>query len=710
MNTEMTLPTLIPALTAIESQEVLGELRALLTTPHPSLVDFLSAIAFDGGTQLLSFDVQSLPVFRTLRTSGFNYALSAKMLAYVRFGVTTSRHLVVQSLILDGASAWVSHYYTADGKYSFSEGPSSHDFVHHSDTLFEANCPILNHLYNILSEAYALASAGQANTLLAHTIERTLRRIQKTNGAKLSISKGIHDPAIQAINDRLMQIEIDPVYERQERRALFANLKSERSRVIYTKKRAHQKSFLQYTLPLIVYDIQSAYHRFQARPLNNISGILQTLFIDPIVWFCRAARGSLGLAIAMAIYGPFTFFFITQPINPHAMSLVGVVRNAYIDTTDKIGHMINGNVITTTSSVKSNSSNSAADDTKKNYSELKPAVGNMLLSSDVPDVSNQTWDDRMSNFKSMQIAYEGNMEVAPRLGRLEQMETQLNWPLIVESTWMETERYLNTLNFYELNSKDYAPKFNEYVKAEKARVDQVQLYLWDRNVRFILDHPYTMMDESSEQTQRDYYVGRAFILLRDMTNNLARKHKGLPLPGGYDAILKLAQQFDNEYKSGGSVLDRLKANSKLFAQKDPQSTDELRHYMKRQWEILYLLQNHTQEASNFGLQVYIWSVRNAVYTLQSLYATKNAELAKINFMFKKGAGVNKLTNDIEFKQMDSQYEALYHMLVLEYTSVRKEIGESLKNDIEAVQRKAIIGGVESFLKERDTLLRGANLI
>jgi hypothetical protein len=34
----------------------------------------------------------------------------------------------------------------------------------------------------------------------------------------------------------------------------------------------------------------------------------------------------------------------------------------------------------------------------------------------------------------------------------------------------------------------------------------------------------------------------------------------------------------------------------------------------------------------------------------------------------------------------------------------------LKKDIESIQRKEIIGGVESFLKERDTLLRGANLI
>jgi hypothetical protein len=48
--------------------------------------------------------------------------------------------------------------------------------------------------------------------------------------------------------------------------------------------------------------------------------------------------------------------------------------------------------------------------------------------------------------------------------------------------------------------------------------------------------------------------------------------------------------------------------------------------MQRQWEILYLMQNKTQEASNFGLQMYVWSVRNAIWVLNTLYAQKNHEL------------------------------------------------------------------------------------
>jgi len=700
MHLESPHPKLVP--TPDPFLESMRELHDFLVKPHPSLVDFLSAIAFDGGASYLHSDVKALPVFRVQDTSGFNYSFEAKMLAYLRFGVTESHYFVVQAMILDGASTWVSHYYSADGKYSFSEGALSHRFASRGETLFEINCPVLNHFYNILSEEYALTASGKTNTKLTHTLELTLRRIQKTREKSLSISQGIHDPAIESINARLMAIELDPVYHWKERRHLLKLIAEERSSLIRTKRRVHKKGFLTYQLLLLVYDLKATSQRFIKRPVNNTLGVTETLLLDPLRWFLKVVRGNLGYSVALAIYSPFTYFFITQPMNPHAMSVVGQVRSAYIQTTEKISSIFKlGPAIPQ----KTNQTAQTID-----YQKIVPSQGNILISSDVPDVASQNWDERMSNFKAMEIAYEGNMEVAPRMGRLEQMETQLNWPLIVEGAWLETERYLSLLDFLDRTPQDYTAEFNRFVRSEKSRVEQVELYLWDRNVRFILDHPFTMMDESHEQTQMDYYVGRSFVLLRDMTNNLAQKHRGLSLPKGYDSIMKLAEKFDAEYKSGGSVLDRVKANSKLFAQKDPKSTDELRTYMKRQWEVLYLLQNHAQEGANFGLQVYIWSVRNAIYTLQSLYSTKRNELSALALDFKKGAPVNKLTADPSFRQSDSQYEALFHMMSLEYASVRKEIGEALPKDIEALQRKEIINGVESFLKERDTLLRDAKLI
>ena len=132
--------------------------------------------------------------------------------------------------------------------------------------------------------------------------------------------------------------------------------------------------------------------------------------------------------------------------------------------------------------------------------------------------------------------------------------------------------------------------------------------------------------------------------------------------------------------------------------------------MKRQWEILYLLQNRAQEGAVHALQMQIWSVRNVVFIIQSLYSSKREEMSSLAFSMKPGSPVNKLTANPSFRRIDSQFEALFHMMVLEFASIRKEIGEELKNDIEATQRKTLIDGVENSLKERDALLKGANLL
>ena len=627
-------------------------------------------------------------------------------MAYVRFGITTSGYFVVQSLLLSSQSSWVSHYYNADGSYSFSEGPITHTFTTNSEALMETFCPIINHLYNILADEYLAAKEGKTkNSRTVFTIETALQRLEKTRSHELSISKGLNDQAIHELNQKMMAIDLDPVYTWKERHLLIANLKEERSALMGTKRRAHKKSILRYLLPLIALDAKAAGARFIKRPFNNFLGVLERVFIDPVRWFIKVVRGNMGYSVALAIYSPFTYFFITQPMNPHATFAVGKVRSAYIQTVETVQHVLG--IEDKTVETKPTATNGLAINPT---ATAQASSRGMLLTTDVPEVNQQTWDDRMSNFKAMQNSYETNMESAPRLGRLEQMETQLNWPLIVESTWNETERYQSFLSFVEFNAKDYLPSFIQFVKAEKARTEQVQLYLWDRNVRFILDHPFTMMDQSKDQTQRDYYVGRAFIQLRDMTNSMVQRYKGLVMPQGYDAINQLASRFEADYKRDGSVLERLKNNSKLFSQKDKLNSEELRDYMKRQWEILYLLQSRAQEGAVHALQMQVWSVRNVVWVFQSLYSTKREEMAMLALAMKPGAPVNKLTGNQSFKHIDSQYEALFHMMVLEYTSIRKEIGEELKNDIEATQRKTLIDGVENFLKERDSLLKGANLL
>jgi hypothetical protein len=685
-------------------EEVREELDLFLTLPQKNIQDAITSIILDGGASALNNKLEVLPILRSSLTSGWNYSYQHQMVAYLRFGITTSGYFVVQSLILNSKSGWVSHYYHADGNYAFSEGPITHTFTENSDIAIEANCPILNHLYNILSDQYNSVKDGKkTNSKLVHTIERTIHRISSTRANELSISKGVNDPSLVRLNLKMMEIDLDPVYTWKERHQLILNLKKERQQIILTKKRAHRGLPLLFGFALALNDLKESFLRMKKRPWNNLLGFLDRLVLDPVRWFFKVVRNNMGYSVALAIYSPFTYFFITQPMNPHATFAVGKVRSAYIGTVESIQHALGIQNQKLEVRVENNYAINTAN--------LNPASSTgMLLTTDVPEVNNQSWEDRMTNFKNMQNSYETNMESAPRMGRLEQMETQLNWPLIIESTWVETERYLSLLSFFENNSKEYLPSFIQFVKSEKARAEQVQLYLWDRNIRFILDHPFTMMDQSKDQTQLDFYVGRAFIQLRDMTKTLMFRYKGLTLPNGYQPIAELASHFEADYKANGNVLDRLKNNSKLFSQNNKTDSDELRQYMKRQWEILYLLQSRAQEGAVHALQMQVWSVRNAVWILQSLYSTKRQELSIIALSMKPGAAINKLTNNFEFRHIDSQYEALFHMMVLEYASIRKEIGEQLKNDIEANQRKIIIDGVENFLKERDTLLKSSNLL
>lgn len=697
-------------------QDVLSELDALFTQPAKSLIDFLNAVVFGGEAALFKSPVQALPVFRTTDTSGYNYSFNKKMIAYVRFGVTTSGYFLIQSRLLTGTASWVSHYYSADGKYAFSEGSATHAFAQHPVKLMEPNCPILNHVYNILAANYAETKEGKINTRQVSTLQIFLRRLRKTRPYGLSVTRGPKDAAILRIRQQMLDIENDPVYTWKERHHLIATLRQERSAIVDTKRRAHALSRLRFTPGLVVSDLRDLFVRFGERPFNNTLGVLERILIDPIRWFGGVVRSNMGYSVALAIYSPFTFFFITQPMNPHAMWAVGNVRSAYLETTEKVKHWVgmDDKAVAAAENAGKTVSGAAvaagAAATAATIASTTAVIGDMEVTGNRPDVNNQSWDERMSNFKALQIGYEENMPIAPRMGRLEQMETQYNWPMILESAWLETDRYLSFLDFVQANNKDYAASFLQFVKNERARAEQVQLYLWDKNVRFILDHPYTVMDQSKEQTQFDYYTGRTFILLKDMTMSLAKRYQSLPMPAGYDSIVQLAQKFESEYQSGGSVLDRLKANSKVFAQKDPQSSEELRSYMKRQWELLYLLQNKAQEASNNGLQLYIWSVRNTAYLIQSMYSSKREELSLLALNFKRGGIVNKLSTNPSFKRIDSQYEAQFHMMVLEFASLQKEFGEALKKDLEATQRKKIIAGVESFLKERDTLLKGANLL
>jgi hypothetical protein len=326
----------------------------------------------------------------------------------------------------------------------------------------------------------------------------------------------------------------------------------------------------------------------------------------------------------------------------------------------------------------------------------------MVLSSDVPNVNNQTWVDRMSHMKQMQIGYEENIEYASRMGRLEQLETQYNFPMQVEATWEELERYNNLIFKLRSEHPNLSAKMKQYLFNEVNRTQQLELYLWDRLSRFILDQKYVMLDEDKEQKRNDYYVGRSFVFLQEMTQTLSWRYKDFKKPAGFEKIQKLADFYADNRKEHGSVLKNLAANSDVFKQKNTYDTKEFRAYMKRQWEILFLQNSKAEEAANMGLNMYIWSIRNTVWILQSMFSAKREELALI---IKRDTTGQLFSPDemMARSRAGMLYETLFHNLTLEYVGIREEIMNRLGKDIESEQRMTVINNLKEFLSDREKL-------
>ena len=247
-----------------------------------------------------------------------------------------------------------------------------------------------------------------------------------------------------------------------------------------------------------------------------------------------------------------------------------------------------------------------------------------------------------------------------------------------------------------------SPKMKQYLSNEINRTQQLELYLWDRMGRFVLDQIYVMLDQDNEQKRSDYYVGRSFVFMQEMTNMLSWRYKNFKKPEGYERIEKLANFYAKNRKEFGSVTKNLTANSDLYKQKDVLNTKEFRSYMKRQWEILYLQNSKAEEASNNGLNMYIWSVRNTVWVLQSLYSAKREELGLLikrdisGQMFSPGDLLSR-------SKISMMYETHIHNLTLEYVGIREEIMKRLGKDIESTQRMMILENLKEFLSDREKL-------
>lgn len=728
----------------------------LLTADVPKLQPFLETVLQDGGKKLYAIDGIVSPIRNIGGMSGFEYkedGLIGELTVGLILGGTG--YVLKRLLRNSGEEMERYDYFNVQGDITFTADKEALKATIVDFHEMDLTCPILNHFYNFLSMEYKNASEGKSNTQIVHSVEGLLRTAYDSNLIRLPIKDRANDPAVTNVYNKILSAEMDPVLTWEERQLVFANYREDLNKIVSTKVRAHKLSKLAFKLALLRRESGNFLARVIARPINNAKGLLHKYTVGKVIWFFQTVRNNLGYSIALAVYGPFTYYFITMPMNPHAMQAVGRVRAAYLDVKTEISQLIDKSdlvindmrsktaIATTTTTAPANPviqpvqtdsvSTTAAAPVKAsgkdailaniiNPSEVtngkarplmislgdgatekaQPSILNMLLSTDSDNVNKTSWVERMSNFKQLQIAYEENIEYASRMGRLEQLETQYNFPMQVEATWEELERYNNLIFKLREENPNMSAKMKQYLFNEINRTQQLELYLWDRMSRFILDQIYVMLDQDKEQKRNDYYVGRSFVFMEEMTNILSWRYKDFKKPEGYDKIQKLAEFYAKNRKEHGTVLKNLAANSDLFKQKNVYDTKEFRGYMKRQWEILFLQNSKAEEASNMGLNMYIWSVRNTVWILQSIYSAKRDELA---VLIKRDVSGQTLTpaEMLTRSKANMLFETLLHNLTLEYVGIREEIMNRLGKDIESTQRMIVIDNLKEFLSDREKL-------
>jgi hypothetical protein len=728
----------------------------LITADVARIQPFLETVFQDGGKKLYAIDGE-IKAFNNINGySGYTYKIDGAE-ATLSLGIILGGMGYVLKRTLVGANEALARfdYFNLDGELTFTADSESLTVIYVDNMEMDPTCPILNHLYNFLSLEYRKAEEAESSTESVFSVEKWLRTLYRSKIVNLSIKRGTEDKAFATIFNKILKAELDPVLNWEERQLVFRKYRQTMKKIMTTKVRAHRLNKTKMKVAIFKKNCGNLLARILARPANNFGGILHRYTIGKIIWFFKTVSDNLGYSIALAVYGPFTYYFITMPMNPHAMQAVGKVRSAYLDAKYEISRIIDskgeslihkmdiGSSETAQAAAKAvpvqsqtqsdNVSTKNAAPVKVNEQDLinanilyqsevtnnpstpnlvmlgdgkttkaKPSIMNMLVSADVPEVNSQNWLERMSHFKQMQIAYEESIEYASRLGRLEQLETQYNFPMQVESTWEELERYNQNIFKIRSETPNLSAKMKQYLFNEVNRTQQLQVYLWDRLARFILDQKYVMLDEDKEQKRNDYYVGRSFVFMQEMTQVLSWRYKDLKKPEGFDKIEKLADFYSKNRKEFGTVLKNLQANSDLFKQKDVYDTKEFRSYMKRQWEILYLQNAKAEEASNMGLNMYIWSVRNAVWILQSIYSTKREELAMLLKRDVSGQMFSPAEATARSK-MSMMYETLFHNLTLEYVGIREEIMNRLGKDIESNQRMVVINNLKEFLTDRDKL-------
>ena len=264
---------------------------------------------------------------------GYNYWIDGSIVGQLHLATLDSGYFVIYKKIYsENEVNEIYDYYNKEGVFGYSSETLDGTTYQYSSINMDPTSSFTNHIYNILHSEYTQAHTGMSETSRIKYLEDMLNSFLNDPKIEIGADKRRRDPALLNIVREIHRVENDRVLKWNERQEIFKNLKVIRDKIVKTKSRVHNFDPLRYNVAIKLADSKVKMDLIKNRPLSNISGLMYKYTLGNLLWFLETVRSNLGYSIALAIYGPFTFYFITQPMNPHAMWAVGKVRDAYIST------------------------------------------------------------------------------------------------------------------------------------------------------------------------------------------------------------------------------------------------------------------------------------------------------------------------------------------------------------------------------------------